>query len=82
MLLQIVMSAGPLAGIRVLDLTIFQAGPSATRRLADYGAECLKLERPETGDPGRRVSVIDGYPMFFNVFNRNKGSVVLDLKVS
>ena len=50
---------GPLAGVRVLDLTRFQNGPSATRRLADYGADVLKVEAPVGGDGGRSIHELD-----------------------
>ena len=73
--------SGPLAGVRVLDLTRFQNGPSATRRLADYGAEVLKVEAPVGGDGGRTINVMnDGFPLFFETFNRGKKSITIDLK--
>ena len=72
---------GPLAGVRVLDLTRFQNGPSATRRLADYGADVLKVEAPVGGDGGRSINVMgDGFPLFFETFNRGKRSITIDLK--
>ena len=49
---------GPLAGVKVLDFTRFQNGPSATRRLADYGAAVVKVEEPTTGDPGRGLNIM------------------------
>eukprot|EP00943_MAST-04B_sp_MAST-4B-sp1_P008906 g8906.t1 len=74
-------SSPPLAGIKVLDLTRYQAGPSATRRLADYGCEVVKVEMPGVGDPGRIINVAsDGFPMFFEAFNRNKKSVEINLR--
>ena len=74
-------SAPPLAGIKVLDLTRYQAGPSATRRLADYGCEVVKVEMPGIGDPGRGINIAsDGFPMFWEAFNRNKKSVEINLR--
>ncbi|MEK7777549.1 MAG: CaiB/BaiF CoA-transferase family protein [Chloroflexota bacterium] len=70
---------GPLAGIKVVDLTRFQAGPTCTMILADMGAEVIKIEEPE-GDQGRQNSVVDGFSLYFAAFNRNKKSVTLNLK--
>jgi CoA:oxalate CoA-transferase len=67
-------SAGPLAGIRILEVGHILAGPYATMLLADLGAEVTKLE-PPGGDLSRQVS--DSY---FASINRNKRSVCLDLK--
>ena len=43
----------PLDDVKVIDLTHYTAGPFATRILSDYGADVIKIERPETGDPAR-----------------------------
>lgn len=70
----------PLAGIRVLELGNFIAAPTATRLLADFGAEVIKVERPGTGDELRRWRLHEGdTSMLFHVTNRNKKSVTLDL---
>ncbi|MCE2392631.1 MAG: CoA transferase [Proteobacteria bacterium] len=77
--------AGPLQGVKVLDLTQYIAGPYATRLLGDYGADVIKLERPG-GDPARRLPpFLDGDPHpeksgTFFFYNSNKRSLVLDLK--
>jgi crotonobetainyl-CoA:carnitine CoA-transferase CaiB-like acyl-CoA transferase len=73
-----------LEGIRVLDLTIWQQGPMATAMLADWGADVIKVEGPDSPDPGRslvRYDVGSGGPnAYFETHNRNKRGIVLDLK--
>jgi len=72
--------AGPLEGIKILDFTRYQQGPSATVMLAELGAEVLKVE-PPGGDPGRMLSRFeDGYSSYFESLNRGKQSIVVDLR--
>ncbi len=73
--------AGPLAGITVLDLTQHLSGPHATMILGDFGARVIKVE-PPAGDPTRKIGPYfeDGDSDYYLSANRNKESVVLDLK--
>src|SRR5213593_4794628 len=70
--------AGPLAGIRVLDLTRYLAGPFCTMLLADYGADVVKIESPGEREFHLPGSTHDSY--FFMSSNRGKRSVVLDYR--
>ncbi len=71
----------PLSGIKVVDLTRILAGPFCTMLLADMGAEIVKIETPGQGDPLRTQGVIrDGLSWYFAAFNRNKKSVILNLR--
>lgn len=71
---------GPLAGLKVLELGHYIAGPFCTRILADLGAEVVKVE-PPGGDPVRGWGAKkDGHPVWFSIHGRNKLSVELDLK--
>jgi len=73
--------AGPLQGIRVIDLTRVLAGPFATQSLGDLGAEILKIEPPGGGDETRRFPpFIAGESHYFLGINRNKKSLVIDLQ--
>ena len=75
-------SSGPLAGIRVLDLTRALAGPYCTLLLGDMGADVIKVELPGTGDETRGWGppFLEGESSYFMSVNRNKRSIVLDLK--
>lgn len=76
-------AAGPLAGLRVLDLTRLLPGPVCTLHLADLGAEVIKIEEPGAGDYARTLglgAVPGDDSFFFRVLNRNKYSLRLDLK--
>lgn len=64
-----------LEGVRILDLTVALAGPSATKILADLGAEVIKVENPGGGDYTRSLM-----PYIFESHNRNKRSVAIDIK--
>ncbi|MEP6065424.1 MAG: CoA transferase [Paracoccaceae bacterium] len=73
--------SGPLAGIRVIDLTTVISGPLATMTLGDQGADIIKIEQPNGGDFSRKVATRRaGFSASFLNNNRNKRSVALDLK--
>lgn len=73
---------GPLAGIRVLDLTRVLAGPYCTMFLGDLGAEVVKVEQPGVGDDTRGWGppFVGGQSAYFLCVNRNKKSIAIDLK--
>lgn len=72
---------GPLAGIRILDLTRLLPGPVATLHLADLGAEVIKIEDPQVGDYARTLGTGQGEDSaYFRMINRNKQGLRLDLK--
>lgn len=78
----------PLEGIRVIDLTIWLQGPLASMMLADLGAEVIKVEKPGQGDFARGVKSLFGKPQFlpdgrnlmFEIANRNKKAIAVDLR--
>ena len=74
--------SGPLAGIRVVDLTRVLSGPFCTMMLGDMGAEVIKIERPVSGDDTRAFAppYQGKESAYFLTVNRNKKSVTLDLK--
>ncbi|AFM26267.1 CaiB/BaiF CoA transferase family protein [Desulfomonile tiedjei] len=77
---------GPLDGVRVIEISMFQQGPVAGMRLGDLGADVIKIE-PKTGDPGRQFMRIigamvglEGRNYYFEHGNRNKRGMVLDMR--
>ncbi len=74
--------AGPLEGVRVVDLTRILAGPYCTMMLGDMGAEVIKIEHPQGGDDTRGWGppFLNGVSTYFISINRNKKSLTLNLK--
>ena len=75
--------SGPLSDIRVLDISTVLAGPNCARYLADFGADVIKVERPDTGDSLRGMAwrdPRDGSGLWWKLVNRNKRNIALDLK--
>jgi crotonobetainyl-CoA:carnitine CoA-transferase CaiB-like acyl-CoA transferase len=73
----------PLADLRVLDLSSVLAGPNCARYLADFGADVIKVERPDGGDTLRNMAwrdPRDGAGLWWKLVNRNKRMIALDLK--
>lgn len=74
----------PLQGLVVLEFSQYLSGPSAGLRLADLGARVIKIERPGTGDAGRKLAIknlwVDDSSLLFHTVNRNKESFTADLK--
>ncbi|OAT52786.1 CaiB/BaiF CoA transferase family protein [Providencia heimbachae] len=72
---------GPLAGIKVIDLSRVLAGPYCTAMMADLGAEVIKIEVPDHGDDSRHLGpFIEGESVYYGLINRGKRSIELDLK--
>ncbi|MDI6893835.1 MAG: CoA transferase [Bacillota bacterium] len=74
---------GPLNGVRVIELGSFIAGPYCGMLLADFGAEVIKIEPPQAGDPMRQWGLPSGVPgrsYWWSVIGRNKKSVTIDLR--
>jgi crotonobetainyl-CoA:carnitine CoA-transferase CaiB-like acyl-CoA transferase len=72
---------GPLAGLSVLEVGVFMAAPFATLQLADLGADVLKVESPDGGEPVRSTGpFVEGHSSPFLRLNRSKRSVAIDLK--
>ncbi len=74
----------PLQGLVVLEFSQYLSGPSAGLRLADLGARVIKIERPGTGDAGRKLAIknlwVDDNSLLFHTVNRNKESFTANLK--
>ena len=73
----------PLHNLHVLDISTVLAGPNCARYLADYGADVIKVERPEVGDSLRQMAwrdPRDGTGLWWKLVNRNKRTIALDLK--
>lgn len=75
-------TGGPLAGIRVIECGALLAGPFCARFLADFGAEVIKVEAPQKGDPIRTVgqSLVDGKSLWWPSIARNKKCISLNLR--
>ncbi|MGZ4673655.1 MAG: CaiB/BaiF CoA transferase family protein, partial [Ilumatobacteraceae bacterium] len=79
------MAQAPLHGLRVLDISAVLAGPNCARYLADFGADVIKVERPDGGDSLRNLAwrdPRDGESLWWKLVNRNKRTIALDLKDS
>ncbi len=77
-------SRAPLAGLRVIEMGAFIAGPYCGQLLADFGADVIKIEPPDSGDPMRQWGVykVDGRSLWWPIIARNKRCITLDLRRS
>ena len=74
---------GPLSDLRVIDCSTVVAGPNCARHLADFGADVIKVERPDGGDGVRGLGWVDprdGVTLWWKLIGRNKRAITLDLK--
>ena len=69
-----------LAGVRVLELARFQAGPRGGMILSDLGAEVIKIERLGGEETRKHPPMVRGQSVYFSVYNRGKRSICLDLR--
>jgi formyl-CoA transferase len=78
------MMAKALEGVRILDMTHVQSGPTCTQLLAWFGADCIKVERPGVGDAtrGQLRDLPDVDSLYFTMLNHNKRSITLDTKAA
>ena len=76
------MMGAPLEGVKVLDFTHVQSGPTCTQLLAWFGADVIKIERPDGGDATRQqLQDIPGVDsLYFTMLNHNKRSITIDVK--
>jgi crotonobetainyl-CoA:carnitine CoA-transferase CaiB-like acyl-CoA transferase len=75
--------AAPLSDLRVVDISTVLAGPNCARYLADFGADVIKVERPDTGDSLRGMAwrdPRDDEGLWWKLVNRNKRNIALDFK--
>lgn len=79
-MLDSVTPGGPLAGVKVLDLSRFIAGPLCAQILGDFGAEVLKVERPSGEDSRHHAPYYRGESLYTMLYNRNKRGVTLDTR--
>ncbi len=75
------MNAGPLEGVKILDLSVFIAGPYCGTLLGDFGADIIKVEMPKVGDPLRKLgATVEGTSFFWRTISRNKETITVDLR--